>query len=82
MRPKSSKHVPRAVMLRADTMQLMMSMIARMESDMQMRTGIVIGIPYATLLDSLVREAARRLRIPVPGARPPSLDPKEGGTSR
>ena len=64
MRPKSSKHVPRAVMLRADTVQLMLSIVAKMEGEMQLRTGIAIRIPYATLLDSLVRETARRLRIP------------------
>ncbi len=64
MRAKSTRNVPRAVMLRASTVQLMLKIIGRMEGEAQLRTGIAVRIPYATLLDSLVRERANRLRIP------------------
>jgi ribosomal protein L13E len=65
MRAKSSDVRARAVMCRPFTMMLMKRMIDTMEADNKKRTGLRVTVAYATLVDSMTRDKAKRMGIDV-----------------
>jgi hypothetical protein len=63
MRKRSSKIEARPVMLRGEDMASLMKIQAKMTQDVRRETGILVDVPYATILHNLIEREAKRLGV-------------------